>query len=77
MLILFMQIGSFFDKYKSPKKPKMISKAIKIKKQIMLNMNIFVRTPEDDLSEFPGQSSMTRVLIDQSRVTNLTYLVRV
>lgn len=56
MLILCLQAGSIFEKYKSPKKPKMISKAIKTKKQIKLNMNIFVRTPEDDLSELPGQS---------------------
>ena len=56
MLILFMQARSFFEKNISPKKPKMMSKAIKIKKQIKLNMNIFVRTPEDDLSELPGQS---------------------
>ena len=47
ILILFNKDDNFFEKHKSPNKVKMIIKTKKTKKQIELNINAFVRVPED------------------------------
>ena len=47
MLNLFNIDDSFFEKHKSPKHETQITKTKKTKKQIELNINTFVRVPED------------------------------
>ena len=47
MLIHFNKDDNFFEKHKSPNKVKMIIKTKKTKKQIELNINAFVRVPEN------------------------------
>ena len=47
MLILFNKDDNFFEKHKSTNKVKMIIKTKKTEKHIKLNINTFVRVPED------------------------------